>query len=176
MLIGMAFFKWGVLTAERPNKFYTRGISISLLIGLAIVIFGLFRNFQENFSMEYSFFLGTQFNYWGSLFVSFGFICIVMLFSKMNHINKLLRSLAGVGRTAFSNYLLQTIICTTIFYGHGFGLFGTVERWTQILIVVGIWLFQILITNIWLQYFRFSPVEWIWRSLTYWKLQPMKIK
>jgi uncharacterized protein len=175
MLVGMAFFNWGILTAERTNKFYTRGFTVGLLVGLVIVIFGVTRNFQENFSMEYSFFLGSQFNYWGSLFVSFGFICIVMLISKMNHSSKLLQSLAGVGRTAFSNYLLQTVICTTIFYGHGFGLFGSVERWTQILIVLAIWIFQILITNIWLKYFRFGPAEWLWRSLTYWKQQPMKI-
>jgi uncharacterized protein len=175
MLIGMAFYKWGILTAERTNRFYTRGATIGLLIGISLVIFGLFRNFQENFSMDYSFFLGSQFNYWGSLFISFGFICIVMLVSKMNLRNKILRSLAGVGRTAFSNYLLQTIICTIIFYGHGFGLFGSVERWTQILIIVCIWSFQILITNIWLRYFKFGPAEWLWRTLTYWKLQPMKI-
>jgi uncharacterized protein len=98
-----------------------------------------------------------------------------MLLSKGNIKNRLFNSLAGVGRTAFSNYLLQTVICTTIFYGHGLGLIGYVERGTQFLIVIAVWVFQIFITNIWLRYFRFGPAEWLWRSLTYWKLQPMKI-
>ncbi len=175
MLIGMAFFKWGFLTAERKEEFYKRGITIGLAVGLVFIVFGLIRNFLEDFSMEYSFFIGPQFNYWGSLFVSFAFICLVMLLSQRSIKSRLFNSLAGVGRTAFSNYLLQTVICTTIFYGHGLGLFGYVERGTQFLIVIAVWVFQILVTNIWLRYFRFGPAEWLWRSLTYWKLQPMKI-
>ena len=175
MLIGMAFFKLGFLTAERKEEFYKRGFTIGLVVGLVFIVFGLIRNFQEDFIMEYSFFLGSQFNYWGSLFLSFAFICLIMLLSKRNIKNRFYHSLAGVGRTAFSNYLLQTVICTTIFYGHGLGLFGYVERGTQFLIVIAVWFFQILITNIWLRYFRFGPAEWLWRSLTYWKLQPMKI-
>jgi uncharacterized protein len=175
MLIGMAFFKWGFLTAERKDEFYKKGLTISMIAGLVFIVFGLIRNFQEDFIMEYSFFIGPQFNYWGSLFLSFAFICIIMLLSKRNIKNWLYKSLAGVGRTAFSNYLLQTVICTTIFYGHGLGLIGYVERGTQFLIVIAVWVFQIFITNIWLRYFRFGPAEWLWRSLTYWKLQPMKI-
>ncbi len=175
MLIGMAFFKWGFLTAERKEEFYKKGLTIGLAAGLVFIVFGLIRNFQEDFIMEYSFFIGPQYNYWGSLFLSFAFICLVMLLSKRSIKNRLFNSLAGVGRTAFSNYLLQTVICTTIFYGHGLGLFGYVERGTQFLIVIAVWVFQILITNIWLRYFRFGPAEWLWRSLTYWKLQPMKI-
>lgn len=124
MLIGMAFFKWGFLTAERKEEFYRRGLTIGLIAGLVFIVFGLIRNFQEDFIMEYSFFFGPQFNYWGSLFLSFAFICLVMLLSKRSIKNRLFNSLAGVGRTAFSNYLLQTVICTTIFYGHGLGLFG----------------------------------------------------
>jgi uncharacterized protein len=175
MLIGMAFFKWGFLTAERKEEFYKRGLTIGLVTGLVFIVFGLIRNFQADFIMKYSFFFGPQFNYWGSLFLSFAFICLIVLLSKRSIKNRLFNSLAGVGRTAFSNYLLQTVICTTIFYGHGLGLIGYVERGTQFLIVIAVWVFQILITNIWLRYFRFGPAEWLWRSLTYWKLQPMKI-
>ena len=64
--------------------------------------------------------------------------------------------------------------CTIVLYGHGFGLYGQVERKFQILMVISIWVFQLIITNIWLRYFRFGPAEWLWRSLTYLKLQPMK--
>jgi uncharacterized protein len=75
---------------------------------------------------------------------------------------------------AFTNYMLQTIICTTIFYGHGFGLFGHVERVGQIGIVFAVWALQLAISPIWLRHFRFGPLEWLWRSLTYLTFQPMR--
>jgi uncharacterized protein len=81
-----------------------------------------------------------------------------------------------VGRMAFTNYLMQTIICTTIFYGHGFGLFGKVDRTGQMILVFLIFGFQMWISSLWLKYFRFGPFEWLWRSLTYRKMPPMRNK
>ena len=72
-------------------------------------------------------------------------------------------ALRAVGRTAFSNYVLQTLICTTLFYGHGFGLFGEVDRARQFLIVLGVWAFQLLASSVWLRYFALGPVEWALR-------------
>jgi uncharacterized protein len=68
---------------------------------------------------------------------------------------------------ALSNYLLQTLICTTIFYGHGLGLFGQVERAGQFLIVLGVWAFQLLASSAWLGFFALGPVEWALRWLIY---------
>ena len=124
--------------------------------------------------MQYSMFWGSQFNYWGSLFVALGYIGLIMLISKHIIQRKLNTPLQAVGRMAFTNYLLQTLICTLIFYGHGLGLFGKIERITQILIVFGIWAVQLIISPLWLRHFQYGPVEWIWRSLTYWKLQPLR--
>ena len=81
--------------------------------------------------------------------------------------------LVAVGRMAFTNYILQSVIATTLFYGFDFGLFGSVERWGQFLIVLIIWTFQLWISYILLSKFRFGPLEWLWRSLTYFKFQPM---
>jgi uncharacterized protein len=75
---------------------------------------------------------------------------------------------------ALTNYLMQTIICTTIFYGHGFGLFGVVDRVGQIGVVFAVWIFQLFTSPIWLHFFKFGPFEWLWRSLTYWRLQPFR--
>jgi uncharacterized protein len=75
---------------------------------------------------------------------------------------------------AFSNYLGQTVICTLLFYGHGLGWFGRVERTGQILIVAAVWALQLVVSPLWLRYFRFGPAEWLWRSLTYLKLQPFR--
>jgi len=82
--------------------------------------------------------------------------------------------LGAVGRMALTNYLMQTLICTTLFYGHGLGLYGQVERNEQILIVVGIWAVQLTIAPFWLRYYHFGPTEWLWRSLTYWQFQPFR--
>jgi uncharacterized protein len=69
---------------------------------------------------------------------------------------------------------MQTVICTTIFYGHGLGLFGKVERTGQFAIVIAVWALELVWSPIWLARFRFGPLEWLWRSLTYWKLEPMR--
>lgn len=176
MLVGMALYKWGVLSAGRSSKFYSKMAIFGLGLGLPIVILGIVRNFAEGWTLAFSMFLGWQFNYWGSLLVAAGYIGLVMLLCQLNVWEGLKRRFAAVGRMAFTNYLLQTIICTTIFYGHGFGLFGRVERVWQLVIVFGIWIFQLYISPIWLRRFKFGPAEWLWRSLTYWKLQPMKIE
>jgi uncharacterized protein len=76
---------------------------------------------------------------------------------------------------AFSNYIMQTLICSAIFYGNGFGLFGGVSRAHQILIVVAIWAIQLVISPWWLRRFRYGPLEWLWRSLTYWRRMPLAI-
>jgi uncharacterized protein len=99
-----------------------------------------------------------------------------MLVVKTRVLRWLQHALAAVGRTALSNYLGQSLVCTMIFYGHGFGLFGKVERWQQALIVVGVWAVQIVLSLVWLRYLRYGPAEWAWRSLTYWRLQPMRIR
>ena len=76
---------------------------------------------------------------------------------------------------AFTNYITQSVICTLIFYGHGFGLFEQVDRLSQIALVVAIWVLQLIWSPWWLARFRFGPLEWLWRSLTYMKLQPMAV-
>ena len=174
MLFGMALFKLGILTAERSKQFYSRMMAAGFLIGFPLVIYGVVQNFANNWDGTYSMFAGSQFNYWGSLFVSLGYIGMVMLIAKSEWMPKVVNRFAAVGRMALTNYFLQTIICTTIFYGHGFGFFGQVERTTQFLIVLAIWAFQLIVSPIWLNHYRFGPFEWLWRSLTYWKLQPMK--
>ncbi len=74
---------------------------------------------------------------------------------------------------ALTNYLMQSIICTNLFYGHGLKLFADLDRSMLALIVLVIWVFQIAFSYLWLNYFRQGPFEWLWRSLTYGKLQPI---
>ena len=85
------------------------------------------------------------------------------------------RRLAAVGQMALSNYLFDSIVCTTIFYGYGFDFFGSLYRPLLYAIVLLIWTFQLLVSPIWLDHFRYGPAEWLWRSLTYWRWQPMRV-
>lgn len=174
MFVGMALYKWQVLSALRSPKFYLKGLIISWLIGFPIVIYGIIRNFEANWSFDYSMYLGSQFNYYGSLFVSFGYICMIMLISQSKAIPWFRRRFAAIGQMALTNYILQSIIAVLIFYGIGLGLFGQMERIGQVGIIVAIWIVQVAWSKPWLDRFRFGPLEWLWRSLTYVKIQPMR--
>jgi len=174
MLIGMALYKWGILSGAKSKKFYTAGLIVGMGIGFSLVLYGIKQNFDHNWSFEYSMYIGSQFNYIGSIFISFAYISLIMLVLRSGILKWCQGTLSIIGRTALSNYLLQTLICTTIFYGYGFGIYGKIERWQMIPIVILVWLLQILLTRLWMRKYRFGPVEWIWRSLTYWKIQPIK--
>jgi uncharacterized protein len=120
-------------------------------------------------------FSGVQYNHWASILVSLGYVAAVMLFCLGFGDTPVARGLASVGRMPLTNYLLETIICTTIFYGHGLGLFGKVQRIGQIAIVLGVWMLLIGLSTWWLRHFRYGPFEWLWRSATYWRWQPMRL-
>ncbi len=82
--------------------------------------------------------------------------------------------LAPVGRMALTNYLLQSLICVTLFYGYGLGLYGRIGQAEGLLLTAVIFLLQIPFSNWWLKRYRFGPMEWLWRCLTYRKMQPMR--
>lgn len=173
MLAGIALFKLGVFSARRPAALYWIMIAVAVCIGIPVILYGTHRDFARGWDFRYSFFYGAQFNYWASIVVSLGWVGAMMLASKVAALLALTRRLAAVGRMAFTNYIVHTIICSTIFYGHGFGLFGKVERIWQLVVVIAIWALQLLVSPIWLKYFLFGPLEWLWRSLTYWQLEPL---
>ena len=78
-----------------------------------------------------------------------------------------------VGKMALSNYILQSMIGGYIFFGYGLGMIYEFQLWKMVLLTFPIFIFQILVSTIWLRYFNFGPWEWIWRSLTYLKIQPI---
>lgn len=105
----------------------------------------------------------------------FFYASTIILLAQREIWRRRLAPLAAVGRTALSNYLLQSLICTTIFYSYGLALFGKVGPALGVLLTITIFLFQIPLSVWWLRRFQFGPIEWLWRSLTYRQLQPMRI-
>jgi uncharacterized protein len=112
-------------------------------------------------------------NYFASILVAFGHIALVMLLVKRGAFSKIMARFAAVGRMALTNYLMHSVILTTVFYGFGIGLYGQIPRAAQMLFVVVVVGFQLLLSPWWLARYRFGPVEWLWRSLSYGQRQPM---
>lgn len=172
MLIGMALYKLGVFSAARSRPLYRRLVAVALL-AVPVILLGVERNFATGWEPD-AMFLGGQYNFWASLLVGLGWVGLVMLACKADGLRRATRPLASVGRMALTNYLLQTIVCTTIFYGHGLGLFGQVGRVGQLGIVVTVWAAQLALSPVWLRRFRFGPFEWLWRTLSYMEVQPFR--
>ena len=174
MLMGMALYKWGVLSNAQSGRFYRRLLLGGVGTGLPLILVGVW--LREVFAWETIpvLTLAFQFNYWGAPLLAAGYIGGIMLLCRGAADGRVVHALSAVGRTAFTNYLLQTVIATTIFYGYGLGLFAQLSRVELLGVVVAIWAVQIPLSVWWLDRFRFGPVEWVWRTLTYRKRQPMR--
>ena len=174
MLMGMALYRWKVLTGEASKSTYWLMVLIGFAIGLPTIAFGVHRNFAVDWNVRYSFFQGSQFNYWGSLAVALGYVGLINLLVKTTWFAWPASLLANVGRMALTNYLMQSIICSFVFYGHGLGLYCKLSRLQQFGVVLAIWVTQLIISPLWLNRFRYGPVEWLWRSMSYGKWQPLR--
>jgi len=149
-------------------------VFLGLVMGYALSALGVILNFRAGWTMEFSMFTGSQFNYAGSVGVALGYAALVMLVCKTERYKRFKQLFVSVGRMAFTNYILMTLICVFLFYGVGWVLFGSVERSLQVLIMLGIWFILLAFSSFWLKRFRFGPLEALWRSLTYWKWQSLK--
>ncbi len=175
MFLGMAFFKSGILTGEHPSKTYFWLTITALGIGFILSWFRLTEELHYNFNgflkakeAPFEFYELSRF------FRSVGIFGLIMLLYKSGWFKWLFTLMRPVGQMAFTNYLMQSIICGLIFFGVGFGMYGHLQRYELYYVVGAVWIFQIIFSHIWMRYFRFGPFEWLWRSLTYWKVQPMK--
>lgn len=174
MLIGMAAWKWRVFTAERSNRFYGRLILVGL-VGLTVVSLGLWDMVRTDWDFFHAYVgPGYQAHYWGGLLVSTGYVGLVMLAERKGWLSGLRARLSAVGRMALTNYLTHSLVCTTLVYGYGFGLYGRLSRLEQMGIIALIWAFQLLVSPLWLARFRFGPMEWLWRSLAYGRFLPIR--
>lgn len=173
MLLGMAFLKNGIFKAEKSKRYY-------LIMALAGYAIGIGTNYWETSYLIHhqfeilTFYLTDITHELGRVPTTIGHIGVLMLFIKSGVLSFLQRALAAVGQMAFTNYIIHTIICNIIFMGFGFALFGKLHRHELYYIVFGIWIFQLILSPLWLRYFRYGPLEWAWRSLTYWQIQPFK--
>jgi uncharacterized protein len=101
-----------------------------------------------------------------------GTAALIILLSRRG--GALVERIAAAGRAAFTNYLGTSILMTTLFYGYGTGLYGSLSRAELWIPVVAAWALMLWWSKPWLDRFRYGPLEWLWRSLSRWDVQPMR--
>jgi uncharacterized protein len=174
MLLGMGLMKLGVFSAARSRGFYLALMLLGYTAGLLINGYTVYRTIESHFEPISMWWNVTTYDA-RRLSMALGHIGLLVLIVQAGWLRWLTSRFAAVGQMALTNYLMQSLICTTLFYGYGFGLYGKLERYQLYFVVLGVWTLQLLVSPIWLSYFRFGPVEWVWRSLTYRKLQPLRM-
>ena len=168
MFMGMALFKTGVLTGKASRSFYLRLTVIGYAIGLGFRIWSINARWEAEFSPIL--WAWASFDQFARVALTIGHIGLFYLIWSHFSQSWLMRALAATGRMALSNYIGQTIIANLIFSGIGLGLYASFDLSAVFLILIGIWIAQLLFSLWWLSRFRYGPLEWVWRGLTYGKL------
>ena len=173
MFLGMALLKWRVLTAEKSRKFYLVLMLVGYGIGLPLNAWQAWAVWQGNF--EPTFWYPFAADDIGRVTVALGHIGLFFVVWKSGVIAWLMGALTAVGRMALTNYICQTVLSIFIFTGIGLGFYGQFDRVGIHLIMAVVWIIQIVFSLWWLSRFQFGPLEWGWRSLTYGKMQPIRL-
>lgn len=167
MLLGMILFRKGVLSADKSIKYYKKMVLVGFVPGLILSIIGLNQSYDFEWSGTYVMNIGANYKLISGFFMAIGYIGLVMWFFKKGIFKNLQRRLQSTGRMAFTNYIGMSLICTLIFNGHGLGFFGTFDRLQQFLVVISVWVLILILSPLVLKKYKFGPLEWMWRKLTY---------
>ncbi|MDY7107789.1 MAG: DUF418 domain-containing protein, partial [Planctomycetota bacterium] len=163
---------WNFFDPSR-RRWHVRCCIFGWGIGLPLEVLNTSSYFMSGFSMSWLS-VGTELiHQLSSMLLALGYAGTICLLVIGRRPNPLSRAVASVGRTALSNYLLQTILATTLCYWWGFGLFGELSRAQQLVVVAAIIVGQTILSVLWLRVFIIGPLEWLWRTLTYGRLQVM---
>lgn len=163
MLIGLALYKYGFFTRAWSRGGYLLTACLGIGTGLAVAAYGLAGDVQVNFDISYSLNEGRAYLYVSSIMQAVGYAALAYWLFSFEWSKGARRLFAPVGRMALTNYILQSVICTFIFYGWGLGLFGTMNRVEQLFVVAGVWAVQMYLSHFWLGRFAYGPLEWLWR-------------
>lgn len=170
-LLGVYAYRIGVFQNPAQHQVLIRRVMIyGLSFGLiANVIFAAFAKSEADFPPTATGVIGVAAYAYGVPALALGIAATIVRLWQSGILKRALAILAPVGRMALTNYLLQSVICVILFYGYGFGLFGRFGAARATLIGIAIFAAQIAVSGVWLRLFRYGPMEWIWRQLTYGK-------
>ena len=172
MLLGMAAFRSGLLTGDWDRSRLKRWAALCLAIGLGgyavLGVLTIANGFDQRFVFLGSIVASEPFR----VLAVVGYAALAVLLVRPG--GWLTERIAAVGRAAFTNYLGTSILVSAIFCGWGLGLFGSVSRASIYLVAPMVWLIMLAWSKPWLERFQYGPLEWAWRSLARWELQPMR--
>jgi uncharacterized protein len=170
-LVGAALLRLGLFTPEKRH-WHKRLALMGLLVGLPLaVLTALLPRVLEE---KLGFMLLMPMTFLFGPLMSLGYLGAVSWLAESGRARGLVKALSDVGRMALTNYLMQTVIATSIFYYWGLGLFGETTRVERLGIVLGVFACQVALSALWLRHFRFGPMEWLWRTGTYLRVQPIR--
>ncbi len=167
MMIGLALYRWGFLTGRAPAWLY--GLVILAAAG-SLWLVGLSNTAQLaiDFAQPQSGGRYSAANEFLSPVITLGYASAAILLVRAAPLRRLLAPVAAAGRMAFTNYLAQSLIMTSLFNGgRGLGLFGSMDHAQLWLVVIAVWALQLVWSPLWLSRFPMGPLEWAWRRLTY---------
>jgi uncharacterized protein len=172
MLLGMGLYHTGVLTGERSPRCYAAAAAVGFGAGVPLMLLAAQRSAEHGWNLRDHMLVVVHLEYWGNVLVGAGWAAAVLWLCRRGIVS---HAVVAVGRTALSNYLLATLLCTTVFYGHGLGLFGSVDRVGQLAFVVFVWAIQLTVSFWWLGRFATGPLEWALRWATFGHRVPLRL-
>ncbi len=174
MLFGMGLYKIGFLMAKYSWRTYVWSAFFGLLPSIPIYGIAMWKVYRNQFNFitaEIWLYLPYETL---KLISGIGMLSILVLFIKSNLLRGVKTALAAVGQMALTNYILTSLACQWLFLWSPWALYGKLTYLQHHLVMSCVWVLNIAVSLLWLRSFQFGPLEWAWRSLTYWKLQPIR--
>jgi uncharacterized protein len=180
MFLGLALYQWGFLSGQWSKREYAIVAAIGYGIGLPLAAYSFYHSYLHNPNLEATLrrmelvpIEWTRLIYpFQRIFLVMAHVAALILLYQSHYAQRLFRCLEAVGQMALTNYIMQSVICTLFFFGYGLNYYAELEYYQIYFVVIAIWIVQLMISPLWLRFFRFGPLEWVWRNLTYWKWQP----
>jgi uncharacterized protein len=181
MFLGLALYQWGFLSGQWSNRDYAKVMAIGYGIGLPLAIYSFYHSYHYSPNLETTLrrmelvpIEWVRLIYpFQRIFLVMAHVAAIILLYKSKYAQNLFRRLEAVGQMALTNYIMQSVICTLFFFGYGLNYYAELEYYQIYFVVMSVWIVQLIASPIWLRVFLFGPLEWVWRSLTYWKRQPI---
>lgn len=175
MITGMGLYKLGFLSGRRSARTYVITAIAGYAVSIPIVLIGIWHASRLGFTnaavvtwMYLPYDIETA-------PATLATTSVVLLLVQKNWFRPVLDRLAAVGRTAFSNYIMISLVCQFVFAWGPWKLYGRLEYYQYLYAVAAVWAVSLIVSPLWLRVFAFGPLEWMWRSLTYWKRQPFRL-
>ncbi|MEA2080811.1 MAG: DUF418 domain-containing protein [Pseudomonadota bacterium] len=175
MFLGIILLRMGLFNERVKQSIHLTIAFFGIGIGLAVhawLNLGLYKHYLDPTHSEYY----LIFINLGRLPFVLGYLSLIIFLFRTEALNCIGDWMVAAGRMALSNYMIQSIIGAFVFYGFGLALFNQLTRLDIALVIVLVWIFQIIFSVIWMKLFYYGPFEWLWRSLTYWRAQPLRKK